>query len=103
MLGLPPGVWANGGAIGVLVLVVFFIISGRLRPNRSVQEVRQDRDDRLAECREQTQLWREAYELSEHARERQEALLRDVLDAVRTSASVLEAIRQIATGNGEKG
>lgn len=87
----------QGGAVAVLIVFVVAILTGRLRPNRAVQEVRIDRDERLADAREQIALWRDAYQISEHNRERQEVLIRDILEISRASAAILEAIREVAT------
>lgn len=52
----------------LLLLVVILILTGRLVTRRVLQDVRADRDVRVAEAYATAAVWRQAYEVSEQAR-----------------------------------
>lgn len=79
--------------IGLVLVAVTLVFSGKLVPRRVVEDIRADRDTRVAEAREQTQIWREAYQVSEAARMQQQDLLRQSLEGVHTITHLLEAHR----------
>lgn len=55
-------------AAGLLSLAVLLILLGGLIPRYVVNQIRQDRDARLAEAREETNNWRAAYRAAEESR-----------------------------------
>lgn len=79
--------------IGLVLAAVYLILSGKLVPRRVVQDLREDRDKRVADAREQTSIWREAYQVSEQARQKQHDLLRESLEGVHTITHLLESRR----------
>lgn len=79
--------------IGLVLTAVYLIFSGKLVARRVVQDIREDRDARVEEAREQTAIWREAYRVSEEARQAQHDLLRESLEGVHTITHLLESRR----------
>lgn len=79
--------------IGLVLTAVGLVLSGRIVPRRVVQDIRADRDARIEEAREQTAIWREAYRVSEEARQKQHDLLRESLEGVHTITHLLESRR----------
>lgn len=89
-------------AAAVLVIVVLLVLFGKLRPNTSVQEVREDRDTRLAEVCAEKERWREAWMASEAARRELESGVDSVTDALATIEALIRAI-QSANGDDHHG
>lgn len=85
---------------GLLSIVVLMILLGYLRPKRAIDEVRQDRDARIADAHEQITIWREAYRLSESAREKNEAALREALEVARAAEDALKGFRAAMMARG---
>jgi hypothetical protein len=54
----------QGGATALLALVVWFILTGRLVPRSVLDDVRRDRDVRVAEAREEAAEWQAAAKVS---------------------------------------
>lgn len=79
--------------VGLVLIAVLLVLSGRIVPRRVVQDLRKDRDDRVQEAREQTAIWREAHRISEEARQKQHDLLHEALEGVHTIAHLLESRR----------
>lgn len=79
--------------ISLVLTAVYLILSGKIVPRRVVQDLREDRDTRVEEAREQTAIWREAYRVSEEARQKQHDLLRESLEGVHTITHLLESRR----------
>ena len=102
MGGISAALLTGGGPVGLLALGVWMILTGRLRPHRAVQELRDDRDARLADAKQQIAMWRDAYEKSDKIREAQADLLRDNLEVGRTIESLVRALRE-AAGNHPSG
>jgi hypothetical protein len=88
-------------ASALLLGVVVLIVTGRLVPRWVLISVRKDRDDRLAELRDERDQWREAARLSETARETLAAAVRESLEANRAQAAVMGAIRTVAERKGD--
>lgn len=55
----------QGGAVAVLLAVVWLIYTGRLVPRSTLDDVRTDRDARVREANEDADAWRRLWE-SEH-------------------------------------
>jgi hypothetical protein len=96
LLGVPV---AEGGAAAIVTLVVLLIIIGRLVPRSVVEDVRKDRDDRLAAALAERDAWREAYRVSEAARMESQAQVGELLELSRTAEHVLRAIRGEVPGD----
>lgn len=78
------------GSTALVVLFVLAILTGRLRPQSAVREIREDRDARLAEAKSQYQkaldvakIWEEAYRTTEAARRDQAKVLDDLITTVK--------------------
>lgn len=54
---------ADIGATAVLVVVVWLILAGRLVPRSTLEDVRADRDARLAEAHQWREAWKERGEV----------------------------------------
>jgi len=79
------------GSTAIVVLFVLAILTGKLRPNSAVQEVRDDRDARLRETSSRFEetlkllnLYKEAYTTTEAARRDQAKVLNDLVNVVKT-------------------
>lgn len=85
-------VWVQGG-FGLLVAGgVWLVLTGRLLPRSTLEDLRQDRDDRVAEARAETQVWREAYESSKRANEALAIQLNQMLEVGHTANRVLQSL-----------
>lgn len=96
MAWLTPDIIGTLTPTGLVLLGVLMIMLGWLRPKRAVDEIRADRDARLADKDQQIIDWREAYRLSESAREKNEAALREALEVARAAETALEGFRLAA-------
>jgi hypothetical protein len=93
MEGVPWGaVFDNGGAVALIIIIGFFVISGKLRPDKAVQEIREDRETRVKEIRTEAEQWRTAYFKSEEARNELQQSVDTLIELARTSEAVLNAI-----------
>jgi hypothetical protein len=94
--------WLSGALVGqlssgtLLLVSVLMILTGRLRPESNIAEVRADRDARLAEMRDEVAALREALRVSEQAREVQAALAREQLELTRAAVDALQGFRSAA-------
>ncbi|QBI56763.1 hypothetical protein [Streptomonospora litoralis] len=79
--------WADVGLTGLVSIGVVMILTGRLVPRSTVQEMRHERDARLSDLRA-------AYDASEEARRIQGEQLGELLETSRTNAELLEGLRQ---------
>jgi hypothetical protein len=97
------------GAVGVLFAVLWLVFSGRLVPRATLEDVRADRDARVAEASQDATDWRqlyvrecEAHELTRraHAEEIRAALLAST-EGAQIAAALLAEIRsrQIEAGS----
>lgn len=94
--------FTQGGAVAVLAWVFYLVVTGRLRPERLIQEIRVDRDARITEAREQAGIWKQAYETEHAARMEQESAIRETLEVTRTVEHLVRALREVATGSESK-
>lgn len=92
----------EGGATGILGLLVLLIFLGKLRPVSAFTELREDSKARVEEIREIAQSWRDAYELAEASRREQEETLAQMLEVVRTTQAVVNAVRSAVPPGGER-
>lgn len=81
---------ADIGSTGLLVVFVLAILTGRLRPQSTIREMREDRDARIAEAKAQyekaleiARVWEEAYRTTEAARTDQAKVLDDLIMTVK--------------------
>ncbi|WP_432091841.1 hypothetical protein [Streptomyces sp. NRRL F-5630] len=80
------------GAVALLTLVVLMILTGRLVPRRTYDDLLKERDT-----------WREAHTVSEEARAMERAQTQELLELGRTSAHALTGLRQAAGSDEEVG
>ncbi|MFD8470396.1 hypothetical protein ACFV10_35415 [Streptomyces cyaneofuscatus] len=72
---------AQGGAVALLTVVVLMVLTGRLVPRRTYDDLLKERDT-----------WREAHTVSEAARTSERAQTQELLELSRTSAHALQAL-----------
>ncbi|MEW1565817.1 hypothetical protein AB0454_22860 [Streptomyces sp. NPDC093509] len=90
---------AQGGAAAIVTLVVLLILLGRLVPRSVLEDVRHDRDARVAEVLAERDTWREAHRESEAARLEAQGQVGELLELSRTADHVLRAIRGEVSGD----
>lgn len=79
-------------AYGLIALIVLAVLRGYLVPRRVLEDVRQDRDDRVAEARALADAWRQAYEFERDANGQLREHGQLSLDTARTATAVVRAI-----------
>jgi ABC-type transport system involved in cytochrome bd biosynthesis fused ATPase/permease subunit len=91
--GIPPEFFTGGGAVGIALIAVLMVLTGRLVPRRTHEETRADRDE-----------WRKAFQDSEAARQVQATAQRvqadqldQLLESARATEKVMTAIRETVT------
>jgi hypothetical protein len=94
--------WEQGGAIGLVVLVVLLVLTGKLVPRSVVIDIRRDRDDRVAEAKAETRIWREAFELARRSNEALIPYMHQLIEVGHTTNSVLQAL-PASQSSGEDG
>jgi len=80
----------QGGATALLVLVVLFILTGRLVPRSVLKDTQDDRD-----------YWRAAATEEAKARRDERDLTKELLEVARTADQVLTALPQAPSRRGE--
>ncbi|MET9445467.1 hypothetical protein [Streptomyces sp. NPDC006610] len=71
----------DGGAVGLLVLVFLFVLTGKLVPRKTHEDALADRDN-----------WRAAYLESEKARQVEHEQTGELLEMARLSGNILTAL-----------
>lgn len=87
LLGFRP---SDLGAVALLTLVVLMVLTGRLVPRRTYDDLKEERDT-----------WRAAHTVSEEARAMERAQTAELLELGRTSAHALSGLRQAASDTTE--
>ncbi|MFJ1900549.1 hypothetical protein [Streptomyces sp. NPDC088115] len=82
---------AQGGAVALLALVVLMVLTGRLVPRRTYDDLLKERDT-----------WRLAHTESEAARTSERAQTQELLELSRTSAHALQALPRMALEGDEE-
>jgi F0F1-type ATP synthase membrane subunit b/b' len=90
---------AQGGAAALVTLVVLLILLGRLVPRSVLQDVRADRDARIAEIAAERDTWRDAHKESEAARIDAQSQVGELLELSRTADHVLRSLRGEVPGD----
>lgn len=72
---------ANGGAVALLGIVFLFVVTGKLVPRRTHEDILVDRDN-----------WRNAYLNSEAARQKEHEQTDELLEMARLGGNVLAAL-----------
>lgn len=94
LFGIPGAVIVQGGAVTVLTLVVISIVLGRLVPRKVLEDVRADRDDRLAAEKARGDEWRATAQAQDERNDVQARQLAELLDANRTTNALIEALNK---------
>lgn len=89
----------QGGAGALVTLVALLIFRGNLVPRSVLQDVRKDRDDRIAELVKDRDMWREAHRESEAARIEAQNQVGELVELARVADHVLRAIRGEVSGD----
>lgn len=97
MSSIPTGFFTDATPLGlllfILLLLFYFLMTGRLRTNTAVQELREDRDTRVAEWKLIAEDFKEAHRLSESGREMQTQIAREALEASRIQEDIVHSLR----------
>jgi uncharacterized protein (DUF3084 family) len=88
-----------GGAGALVTLIVLLILRGNLVSRAVLEDVRKDRDDRIAELAAERNAWREAHRESEAARIEAQNQVGELLELSRVADRVLRAIRGEVPGD----
>lgn len=88
-----------GGAGALVTLIVLLILRGNLVSRAVLEDVRKDRDARVAELVAERNAWREAHRESEAARIEAQNQVGELLELSRVADHVLRAIRGEVPGN----
>lgn len=78
---------ADGGAVALLVLVFLSVLTGKLVPRRTHEDVIADRDK-----------WRTAFMESEAIRQKESQQVEDLLELAKLSGHILNSLPQPGTG-----
>lgn len=73
------------GATGLLAVVVVLVLTGRLVPKSTLDELRADKD-------KQIEIWRTAYDTSMSAQEVQREHISALLEAAETTTHVIQSL-----------
>lgn len=88
-----------GGAGAIVTLIVLLILRGNLVSRAVLEDVRKDRDARVAELVAERNAWREAHRESEAARIDAQNQVGELLELSRVADHVLRAIRGEVPGD----
>ena len=78
---------------GVLLsLVVVLVLTGRLVPRRQMEDLREDRDARLAAADRQVETWKAAYEAAVQSRKTAEEHVTQLMEAARAAQDLIRAL-----------
>lgn len=94
LFGIPGDVITQGGAVGVLLITVVGILTGRLIPRKSLDDVRKDRDARLAEERARGDEWRAAAQAQDSRNDLLTQQVAQLVDTMRTMNALIDGMRQ---------
>lgn len=83
---------AGGGAVGILSVVVYLILTGRLVPRSTLEDVRKDRDERVSEARERESYWRTTADKQQEVISVLGANVGDLLEQGRTTLAIVAAL-----------
>lgn len=78
LMGINP---TQGGAVAILVIAVLMVLTGRLIPRRTYEDLKEERDT-----------WRAAHIESEKARAEERAQTDELLEMARTAGHILDSL-----------
>ncbi|MFF9287497.1 hypothetical protein [Streptomyces griseosporeus] len=93
------GVLLPGGAGAIVTLIVLLILRGNLVSRAVLEDVRKDRDDRIAELVAERNAWRDAHRESEAARIEAQNQVGELLELSRFADRALRALRGEVPGD----
>lgn len=88
-----------GGAGAIVTLIVLLILKGHLVSRAVLEDVRKDRDARIAELATERDMWREAHRESEAARIEAQRQVGELVELARVADHVLRAMRGEVPGD----
>lgn len=91
----------QGGASAALLLVVTFILRGKLVPSSALVQLREETDKRVSEALRVAKIWEDAFNRLEARGDAQEEALRECLEVGRSSLAILQAVRNVSQGHAE--
>ncbi|WP_416520022.1 hypothetical protein [Streptomyces achromogenes] len=99
MTELMGGGLVQGGAAALVTLIVLLILRGGLVSRAVLEDVRKDRDARVAELAAERDAWREAHRQSEAARIEAQNQVGELLELSRVADHVLRSLRGEVPGD----
>ena len=88
-----------GGAGAIVTLIVLLILKGHLVARSVLEDVRKDRDDRIAQLIKERDAWQNAHKESEAARNEAMNQVGELVELARVADHVLRAIRREVPGD----
>lgn len=88
------------GFAGLLSLAIFLILTGRLVPRTTVDDMRADYASRLKEKQSEAEDWKEAYKLESAVGVEQGKQIGELLEFARTTDHMIRAIQTTAVKSG---
>jgi hypothetical protein len=82
--------------LGMVSAIIFAILRGHLVPKTTVDEIRKDRDSRLAELGQVVDIWRNAALLKDEAFKEMSPVLQELTEDNKLVLKLLTAIKEIA-------
>lgn len=76
----------------LLALVVVLVLTGRLVPRRQLEDLREDRDARLAAADRQVETWKAAYEAAVQSRRTAEDHVTQLMETARAAQDLIRAL-----------
>lgn len=86
----------GSGVIGALVWAVRAVLNGQIAPRLTLEDVRADRDARVAEAREREKLAWEAFYAERHRNAYRDEREAELLELARTTYAIIYAMQQVA-------
>ena len=99
--GIPAGFLNDASGVVFILIIGFMVLTGRLRSDRNVQEIRDDRDARITQLIDEISTWREAWHTSEEARGELQSSVETLLELARTTEDILKSLKREGNGDGK--
>lgn len=82
----------GGGGVGIVIIL---LLLGKIRPQKAFDELREDRDARLAEVVTQIDIWKQALATTDDARAKLEQQLQLVMTEREQTAKIVHDLLQV--------
>lgn len=89
-------------ASGVLLLVLWLFMTGKIRPAKHLEEFRQDFSKILEHKDREIDWWRNAYDLQAKRGDKQEEALRETAEVGRTVLTILHSLHSAKGADNER-